>query len=300
MNDQEILKTIGFAGAPATSRNLRKNSQSTQRIVSDNTVIIDKPNRGGLEIHVRENTAFEVIDLPVLITESGLSEVVKNDIFIGDNANVVVVAGCGICNDGCLDSTHRGQHHFVLGKNAKLKYIEKHYATGQGGKIIHPESLAELGEGSEMTIETAQLGGVDLSNRSLKAKLAKNAKLIITERIFTEDKQQATTLFKAKLNKPNSSIKISSRSVATGASKQKFVSKITGSTTCFAHVECDAIIKDRAQVRAIPEIDARTGEANLIHEATIGKIAGEQLLKLLTLGYSQNEAEQIIIEGFLK
>ncbi|MGI6612527.1 MAG: SufB/SufD family protein [Candidatus Nanosyncoccaceae bacterium] len=296
-----LLNQLGFTKRKPTTQNQRVNGENTARITSKYTVVVDKTGGDGLEIHVAENAPFEVIDLPVLITKSGLQEEVKNDIFIGTGANVIILAGCGICADGCDVTMHRGEHNFLVGAGAKLRYIERHIGTGDSTeKIIHPTSNIKLEHDAEMEIITSQLGGVDKSKRVQEIALAHDSKLVITERIFTDKAQVTHSSYFANIRGNNASLKISSRSVATENSIQKFVSNIIGSTTCFAHVECDAIIKDRARVNAIPQVFAKHPDAQLIHEASIGKIAGEQLDKLMSLGLSTKEAERIIINGFLK
>lgn len=284
-----------------TATNIRQNGKTTQRVVSQYTAIIGKPNEGGLEIHVADNAPFEAIDIPVLITEAGLQEVVKNDIFVGEGANVIILASCNICVDGCANTAHRGVHNFYVGKNAKLKYIERHYAVGKTAyKEISPTSAIQLEAGAEMIIETSQLGGVDHSQRTTEINLASHAKLTITERVFTSQQQSASSSFHSIIKAKNANLKISSRAIATEQSSQQFVSNIIGDTTCFAHIECDAIIQSRAQIQAVPQIYAKHPEARLIHEANIGKIAGEQLNKLMSLGLSKKNAEQVIIDGFLR
>ena len=301
MTPTQLAKLLEHTNAPAAhTKVVRANGQSKLQIVSGSTTVVTKPSGIGLEIHVSDNTPFEVIDLPVLITQSGFNEMVENDFFIGANSNVVILAACGICHNGCASSSHSGVHKFVVGQNAKLKYVEKHYANGAGEKIINPTSQIKLATGAEMIIETAQLEGVDQAKRITQASLGRNSRLEISERILTSKRQTASTLFTSKIAADGASLKISSRSVATDNSTQQFTSRITGKAHCFAHVECDAIVKDNGQVAAKPEIFAQNPDANLIHEASIGKIAGEQLIKLMTLGIDQPTAEKIIIEGFLR
>lgn len=301
LETEKLLKQLGFLKRKPTAGNLRTNSKNISRIISNYTTIIDKTNNSGLEIHVTKNAPFEVIDLPVLITQSGLQDEVNNDIFIGAGANVIILAGCGICADGCDETTHRGLHSFWVGENAKLRYIERHIAVGNSiEKTIYPTSNIELEHGAKMEIITSQLSGVDKSERTCEINLHHNATLLITERIFTDKNQSASSEYHTKIKAKNVSLKISSRSVATEKSTQKFLSNIVGESMCFAHIECDAIIQDSAKVNAVPRIFAKHPDAQLIHEASIGKIAGEQLDKLMSLGLSTKEAERIIINGFLK
>ena len=301
--DKELLKEIAdMEETPQGAYNIRKNGQGIERKVTDNVNIVTKEGVSGIDIYVKENTKFELVHIPVIITESGLTDVVYNDFHIGENANVVIIAGCGIHNDHEKDSRHDGIHRFFLEKNSKVKYIEKHYGEGKGtGKrILNPVTEVYLKEGSSLEMESVQIKGVDSTIRVTKGELEKDTNFVVTEKIMTHGNQYAETEFDVNLNGENSSTHLTSRSVATEKSKQKFISKVYGNTKCFAHVECDAIIKDEGKVQAIPEITANDIDANLIHEAAIGKIAGEQLIKLMTLGLSEKEAEEAIINGFLK
>lgn len=279
-----------------------KTGEGIERKITDNINIVTKKDKSGIDIIVKENTKFEFVHIPVIITESGLKDVVYNDFYIGKNANVTIIAGCGIHNDHHKDSTHNGIHRFYLEEGAKVKYIEKHYGegSGDGKRILNPITEVELKDGAIMEMETVQIKGVDSTVRETKAKLNCNTNLTISEKIMTHGNQFAKTEFYVELNGENSSTHVTSRSVAQDESKQEFISKILGNTKCYAHVECDAIIKDKGKVVAIPEIDANNVDANLIHEAAIGKIAGEQLMKLMTLGLTEKEAEEQIINGFLR
>ena len=301
--EMKLLRQISdlednFVGA----YNIRKDGEGIKKNITENVNIVTKQDASGIDIYVKENTKFEVIHIPVIITKSGLKDVVYNDFYIGKNANVAIIAGCGIHNDHNKDSEHNGIHRFFLQEGAKVKYIEKHYGEGNGtGKrILNPITEIELKKGATLEMDTIQIEGVDSTIRTTKALLENDTNLIITEKVMTHGIQTATTEFEVTLQGENSSTHVTSRSVATERSKQKFVSKVFGNTKCFAHVECDAIIKDVACVQAIPEIIANNVNANLIHEAAIGKIAGEQLIKLMTLGLSEKEAEETIINGFLK
>ena len=261
-----------------------------------------KKDLPGIDIYVKENTKFEFIHIPVIITQSGLNDLVYNDFYIGKNANVIIIAGCGIHNDHHANSQHDGIHRFYLEEGAKVKYIEKHYGEGNGDgkRILNPVTEVYLKNGSSMEMDSVQIKGVDSTIRETKGVLAENTNFVVTEKIMTHGNQTAKTTFDVELNGENSSTHVTSRSVAADNSKQEFVSKIYGNEKCFAHSECDAIIKDNAIVTATPEITANNVEANLIHEAAIGKIAGEQLTKLMTLGLSEKEAEEEIINGFLR
>lgn len=301
--DKELLSEVSnLENMNEGAYNIRKNGQGIERRVTENVKIENKADKPGINIYVKENTKFEFIHIPVIITESGLNDLVYNDFYIGENAKVIIVAGCGIHNDHHKDSQHDGIHRFFLEEGASVKYIEKHYGEGkgEGRRILNPVTEVYLKDGSSLEMESSQIKGVDSTIRETKGELGANTNLVVSEKIMTHGKQFAKTIFEVQLNGENASTHITSRSVATEKSEQFFISKIYGNTKCFAHSECDAIIKDQAKVVATPEITANDVEANLIHEAAIGKIAGEQLVKLMTLGLSEKEAEDEIINGFLK
>ena len=300
----ELLKEITgvengeFKGA----YNIRKDGQGIERKITENIDIVTKRDVSGIDIYVKENTKFEIIHIPVIITQSGLKDVVYNDFHIGENAKVTIIAGCGIHNNHHKDSQHDGIHRFFLERGAKVKYIEKHYGQGEGTgqKVLNPVTEVYLKENANLEMESVQIKGVDSTERITKGVIENNANFVVTEKIMTHGSQFAKTVFEVELNGENASTKVTSRSVATDDSKQEFYSKVIGNEKCFGHVECDAIIKDTAKVVAVPEIVANNVDANLIHEAAIGKIAGEQLTKLMTLGLTESEAEEAIINGFLK
>ena len=301
--DKNLLKEINETLDEKTEvYNIRKNGESIKKKVNSYIDIVTKEDKSGLDIYVKENTLFGIVHIPVIITESGLTDVVYNDFHIGANANVIIMAGCGIHNDLHKNSEHDGIHRFYLEENAKVKYVEKHYGEGKGKgkKILNPTTEIYMKKGSSMNMDSVQIKGVDDTIRITKATLDANTTLEISEKILTTGKQTAKTEFIVDLNGENASVHVTSRSVAEGSSTQEFTSNITGNTKCYAHVECDAIIKDEGKVKAIPEIYAKNIDANLIHEAAIGKIAGEQLNKLMTLGLNEQEAEEVIIKGFLK
>jgi len=282
--------------------NIRKNGKLWKRKNTRYVTIKDRKDGKGIEIYVKAEAPFALVDIPVLLTESGLKDRVYNDFFIGKGAKVMIYAGCGINNCGQKDSLHHGIHRFLLGEDSSVKYIEKHYGEGkgEGKREINPITEVVLEKNAKMEIETAQIKGVDDTFRVTKAILKNNSSLIINEKIMTEGKQKATTDFEVKLKGKNSSCRVTSRAVATENSEQKFTSNVVGSNKCFAHVACDSIIKDNGKMAAIPKIKAKHSDAQLVHEATIGKIAGEQLVKLMSLGLSQKEAEEEIIRGFLE
>ena len=282
--------------------NIRKNGVGIERHVTENINIVSKQDKQGIDIIIKENTKNEIVHIPVIITEGGLTDEVYNDFFIGKNADVLIIAGCGIHNDGDTTSQHNGIHRFFLEENAKVKYIEKHVGegNGEGKRILNPQTIVELKNGATLEMETTQIKGVDSTIRDTRGVLQDNTNLIITEKIMTHGNQFAKTIFDVELNGENSSTRVVSRSIAKDNSKQQFISKITGNNKCFGHVECDAIIMDNASIQATPEITANNVDARLIHEAAIGKIAGEQVTKLMTLGLTEKEAEKEIINGFLK
>lgn len=301
--EKNLLKEIAdITETPKGAYNIRENGKGVARQVTENINIVTKTDKSGIDIYVKENTKYEFVHIPVIITESGLNDVVYNDFYIGKNADVVIIAGCGIHNDHHKDSQHDGIHRFFLEEGARVKYIEKHYGEGDGtGKrILNPVTEVTLKDGSYMEMETVQLKGVDSTIRETKGFLGKNTNLVVSEKIMTHGTQTAKTIFHVELEGENASTHVTSRSVATENSIQEFVSDVVGDERCFGHVECDAIIKDKAKVIATPKIIANNVEANLIHEAAIGKIAGEQLTKLMTLGLSEKQAEEQIIKGFLR
>lgn len=301
--EQNLLRTISdIEKTPMGAYNIRENGQLLERKTTENINIVTKQDKQGIDIIVKENTQNESIHIPVIITQSGLSDMVYNNFYIGKNANVVIVAGCGIHNSGCETSEHEGIHSFYLEEGSHVKYIEKHYGEGEGtGKrILKPQTIINLKSGATLEMESVQIKGVDSTIRTTNATLDHDSSLIISEKIMTHDEQQASTIFNVNLNGKNSSVHVSSRSIAQDNSKQDFTSNIIGNNECFGHVECDAIIMDSATVSSTPQIIANNIDANLVHEAAIGKIAGEQLVKLMTLGLSKEEAEAQIISGFLK
>ncbi len=301
--DKDLLNEVSnLENMEKGAYNIRKNGEGIERKTTPNINIVSKTDKPGIDIYVKENTKFEFLHIPVILTESGLSDLVYNDFYIGKNANVIIVAGCGIHNDHHRDSQHDGIHRFFLEEGAKVRYIEKHYGEGkgEGKRILNPVTEVYLKEGSSMEMESSQIKGVDSTIRETKGELEANTNFVVKEKIMTHGNQFAKTIFDVNLKGENASTHVTSRSVATDDSKQLFVSKIYGNNKCFAHSECDAIIKDNAKVTATPEVTANHVEANLIHEAAIGKIAGEQLIKLMTLGLSEKEAEEEIINGFLR
>ncbi len=299
--DKNLLNEISPTLNEAEVYNIRKNGESIARQVNSYVSIIPKEDKSGLDIYVKENTLFGIIHIPVIITKSGLKETVYNDFHIGKNANVIILAGCGIHSDEDKMTAHDGIHRFFLEENAKVKYVEKHFGNGKGKKRnLNPTTEIIMKKSSTMNMDSTQIKGVDNTIRITNATLEENATLEISEKILTSGNEQAKTEFNVTLNGENASVHVTSRSVAENNSFQEFKSSIIGNTKCYAHVECDAIIKDNGMVKAIPEIYAKNIDANLIHEAAIGKIAGDELNKLMSLGLNESEAEEVIIKGFLK
>ena len=300
---KNLLKSItDLEEIPEGAYNIRANGESAGRHTTANIDIVTKTDKPGIDIIIKPGTKNERVDIPVLLTETGLDELVYNDFFIGEGADILIVAGCGIHNAGGLKSEHDGIHAFHLAKGAKLKYVEKHYGEGEGTgeRVLNPTTVIEMDEDSYMEMESTQIKGVDSTFRTTKAKLQAGATLVIHEKIMTHGKQSATTDFTVDLDGENSGCHVISRSVAKDESHQLFLSCINGNAACSGHTECDAIIMDKAFVSAVPKINANHVDAGLIHEAAIGKIAGEQLIKLMTLGLTEKEAEEQIVGGFLR
>ena len=301
--EKDLLKTIAdIEQVPMGAYNIRENGKGVARNTTVNIDIVTKTDKPGIDIIVKPNTKNESVHIPVILTQGGFNDVVYNDFYIGENADVVIVACCGIHNSSCETSQHDGIHTFHLSKGSKVKYIEKHYGegSGTGDRILNPQTVVNLDEGSCMEMETVQIEGVSSTLRETNANLSKNTALVISERIMTSGEQTAKTIFNVSLNGKDSSVHVASRSIAKNNSKQEFISNVLGNEKCFGHVECDAIIMDKAKVISTPKIVANHIEASLVHEAAIGKIAGEQLIKLMTLGLTEKEAEEQIISGFLK
>ncbi len=300
---KNLLREIADLHAvPEGAYNIRANGEKAARATTENIDIITKEDKQGIDIIIKPFTRNESVHIPVIISESGLKEVVYNDFHIGEGANVVIIAGCGIHNCGTQSSEHSGIHTFYVGKNATVRYVEKHYGDGDGTgeNIMNPTTEIYMEDGAHMEMETTQIKGINSTVRNTTAKLGAGASLVIKEKIMTHGNQLAHTDFTVDLDGDDSSTNVISRSVAKDNSRQIFKSNIRGNARCNGHTECDAIIMDNATVAAIPEITASCIDASLIHEAAIGKIAGEQLIKLMTLGLNEKEAEEQIISGFLK
>lgn len=287
---------------PSGAYNIRENGETAKRNTTVNIDIVTKKDENGIDIHIKSGTKNDSVHIPVVISKSGIDETVYNDFYIGDDCDVVIVAGCGIHNSGDFDSKHNGLHRFFVGKNSKIKYVEKHYGEGDGNgkRIMNPGTEVYIDENSSVEMEMVQIKGVDSTVRKTIAQLKAGAKLIVRERLMTHGNQTAISDYVTELNGDDSAVDIVSRSVAKDTSYQKFDSKIIGNYACNGHTECDAIIMDNAKVVAVPALEANSIDAMLVHEAAIGKIAGEQLIKLMSLGLTESEAEEQIIGGFLK
>lgn len=297
-----LEQVAGLHEVPAGAFNIRANGKSVERNTTAHIDIVTKEDKQGIDIIIKPGTKKESVHIPVVLSQSGLTEMVYNDFHIGEDCDVTIIAGCGIHNSSDKDSRHDGIHSFYIGKNSRVKYVEKHYGSGDGTgeRIMNPETIVELGENSYLEMETVQIKGVDSTKRITRATLADGAKLVVTEKLMTHGSQYAETSFDVDLNGEGSSANVISRAVAKDNSRQLFLAKINGNNKCAGHSECDAIIMDNAHISAVPEITANHLDAELIHEAAIGKIAGEQIIKLMTLGLSEAEAEAQIVNGFLK
>ena len=299
--EKEVLKTVAdIDGIPEGAYNFRVNGKSIGRKSSENIDVKPRADQQGLEIYISGKTHNEAVHIPVIISKTGLKEAVYNDFYIEDGANATIVAGCGIYNCGTKDSVHNGIHTFHVGNNCKVKYIEKHYGMGAGaGKILNPKTEVFVKDGSYVELELEQIKGVDSTERVTTIELGTHSEAVVHERTFSEGRQTVNSTIKTTINGDDSKVDIVSRAVARDISKQKFSSEIIGNSKCRGHSECDAILMDKAQVLAVPSLDARNLDAELIHEAAIGKIAGEQIEKLMTLGLTEEQAVAQIINGFL-
>lgn len=297
-----LEKIADLHGVPEGAYNIRENGEGVDRKNTAEITIETKTDKPGINIIVKSGTKNKSVHIPVIITKTGLTEMVYNDFIIGDDCDVLIVAGCGIHNTGDQASAHDGIHSFEIGKNSHVRYIEKHYGEGGGSgeRIMNPEMTAHLSEGSSLDIESVQIGGIDSTVRKTVITADEKAEVNLTERIMSDGHQKVTSDTEIILNGDGSKARINSRSVAKGYSEQVFYPKLTGNCDCFGHVQCDSIIMDNAKIRSIPEIGANSVDARLIHEAAIGKIAGDQILKLMTLGLTAEEAEEKILAGLLK
>ncbi len=297
-----LREVADLHSVPEGAFNIRSNGESAGRASTANIEITPREDGQGLTVTIRPGTKNESVHIPVVMTKSGLKELVYNDFYVGEGADVTIVAGCGIDNCGPKDSEHDGIHRFFVERNAKVRYVEKHYGSGDGAgkRILNPGTEVYLKEDSTMEMEMVQIKGVDDTDRTTTAELAAGAKLVVRERLMTHGQQNAVSTYVVRLNGEGSSADVVSRSVARDDSYQKFDAKLLGNAACSGHTECDSIIMDRGRILAVPGLEANDVDASLVHEAAIGKIAGDQIIKLMTLGLTEHEAEEQIINGFLK
>lgn len=301
-NELDLLKQIAdLEKTPHGAYNIRKNGQAEGRSSTANILIEPKTDKPGIDIRIKDGTKNESVHIPVIVTQSGITDMTYNDFYVGDDCDVLIVAGCGIHNSGCETSQHDGIHTFYVGKNTKLRYVEKHYGEGEGSgeRILNPVTKVYIGEGSSVTFESTQIKGVDSTKRQTDIYVGKNAEVIVNEKLMTHGNQKAVSEMEIVLEAEGANGRVLSRSVATDDSEQIFYPKMTGRAESFGHVECDSIIMGNAKISSIPAIVAEHPDSVLVHEAAIGKIAGEQLLKLMTLGLDEKQAEERILKGFL-
>ena len=300
---RDLLAEIAdLHGVPEGAYNIRSDGQLEARATTANIDIVSKTDKPGIDIYIKDGTVNESMHIPVIIEQSGLHDLVYNDFHVGENCDVTIIAGCGINNCGSQDSEHDGIHSFYIGKNSRVKYVEKHYGEGDGTgeRILNPTTIVELAEGAYMEMDTTQIKGVDSTKRDTRAKLADGATLVVREKLMTHGKQVSDSEFTIDLDGNGSSANVISRGVARDNSRQILLMRINGNADCYGHSECDSIVMDNGYVQAIPEITANSVDASLVHEAAIGKIAGDQIIKLMTLGLTEAEAEEEIVAGFLK
>ena len=302
--DAKLLEKIAdLTGKPVGAFNIRKDSGCEARQSTEHIDISPKTDKPGIDIRIKDGTKNEICHIPVIISKTGLSEMVYNDFFVGDDCDVEIIAGCGIHNSGCDESRHDGVHTFYIGKNSRVHYAEKHYGEvtdGETGKnVMNPQTIVYLGEGSTMQMDTVQIRGIDSTKRFTKFVCEAGSEVVVTERLLTHGKQIAESDMEIQLNGKDAKGRVISRSVAQDESEQVFYPRMVGNAECFGHVQCDSIIMGDARIKSIPAIEALCPDAQLVHEAAIGKIAGDQLLKLETLGLTHEEAEETILKGFL-
>lgn len=301
--EEALLEQVAdLHGVPEGAYNIRRNGESAGRRTTENIDIVTKTDRPGIEVHIKPHTVNESVHIPVLLTATGLNELVYNDFYIGEGCDITIVAGCGIHNDGDQKSEHSGIHTFYIGKNARVRYVEKHYGQGEGTgeRVMNPKTVAYLDEGAVCRMENTQIRGVDSTNRTTRCVCKAGSELLITEKLLTHGRQTAESRVDVILNGEGAKAQLTSRTVAQDESVQVFYPNVEGNAACFGHVQCDSIIMGQAKVRSVPAITANHVDAQLIHEAAIGKIAGDQILKLMTLGLTEEEAEEEILNGFLK
>ena len=302
--DQALLEKIAdLTGKPVGAFNIRKDSGCEARQSTEHIEITPKTDKPGIDIRIKDGTKGEKCHIPVIISKTGITEMVYNDFYIGENCDVEIVAGCGIHNTGCNESRHDGIHTFYVGRNSRVRYAEKHFGEmgeeADGKNVMNPQTIVYLEEGASIHMDTTQIRGIDSTKRFTKIVCGAGAEVVVTERLLTHGNQEATSEMEIELNGDDAKGRVISRSVAQDDSYQLFYPRMVGNAASFGHVQCDSIIMGNARIRSIPEIAANCPEAQLIHEAAIGKIAGDQLLKLQTLGLTAEEAEDCILKGFL-
>ncbi|OPY12764.1 MAG: FeS cluster assembly protein SufB [Syntrophus sp. PtaU1.Bin005] len=301
--DKELLKAVAdLEDIPKGAYNIRKNGKLLTRANSANISIDSNADGTGIVVAIAPGTVNESVHIPVILSQAGLYDVVYNSFLIGENADVTIVAGCGIHCGTESPEGHAGIHEFRVGRGARVKYVEKHYAAGKGSgkRSLNPTTKVFLEEGAQVEMELTQIGGVDEADRLNEATLEASSMLMIMERVLTEKGQTAISRNDIKLAGTDSRANMISRSVIKGDSKQNFYATIEALAKCFGHIECDAIIMDNGTNETIPALKAMHPDAELTHEASIGKIANEQLMKLMSLGLSYDDAVNRIIQGFLK
>ena len=301
--DIDLLREIAdLEGTPKGAYNIRKNGKLDSRASTANIEIVSKEDKSGIDIHIKDGTVRQSVHIPVIITETGLDELVYNDFVIGKDCDVVIVAGCGIHNDGSDKSQHDGVHTFYVGENSKVQYVEKHYGEGEGTgeRIMNPQTVVYLEKGASIQLDTTQIRGVDSTKRYTKVVVKEGGEAVINEKLLTHDRQHATSEMDIILAGADSKGRVISRSVAQDTSEQVFYPRMIGDAAGFGHVQCDSILMGQAKIQSIPAITANHPDAQLIHEAAIGRIAGDQILKLMTLGLTEEEAEEEILHGFLR
>ncbi len=303
--DSGLLREIAdMEGTPESGAyNIRKNGGLEGRANTEHIQIVSKADKPGIDIHIKAGTKGESVHIPVILTQSGMNDLVYNDFYIGEGADVDIIAGCGIHNDGCDTTQHDGIHTFHVGTGAKVRYSEKHYGegAGTGENILNPQTIVYLEEGASITLDMVQIRGVDSTKRYTKVIAdGAGAECIVNEKLLTDGKQFAESRMEVVLNGAGSRTQVVSRSVGQGESVQVFYPQVEGNAPCFGHVQCDSILMGKAKISSIPAITANDMDAQLVHEAAIGRIAGEQILKLMTLGLTEEEAEQKILDGFLR
>ncbi|HHY46123.1 MAG TPA: SufD family Fe-S cluster assembly protein [Firmicutes bacterium] len=301
--DERLLETIAdLHGVPQGAYNIRKNGDLLSRLSTQNIEIVSKDGKPGIDVLVRPGTKNESVHIPVLLTASGMTDLVYNTFDVGEGSDVLIVAGCGIHNPGSGAAEHDGIHEFIIRRGARVRYVEKHYGEGEGTgeRILNPKTIVTLEDGAYAELELVQIRGVDSSRRITEARVGRGAKLVISERLLTHGRQVADSIISVALEAPEASAEVLARSVAQDSSRQVFRASLTGATKCRGHVACDSIIMDSAEIRSLPELIATSPEAELTHEAAIGKISGEQVIKLMSLGLTEKQAIDTIITGFLR